>query len=99
MKKRFWVSCIPSCLADATHFIPMDFFFSENNISSFLHEPDVTVHLAFFIPIKGGTIIDFLWEQITNWLKKVPISGIISNLTGMTFSPERKSGCFPASPY
>ena len=29
------------------------------------------MHLAFFIPQKGGTFIDFLWEQITDWLEAV----------------------------
>ena len=41
---------------------------------------------------KGGTIIDFLWEQITDWLKEVLVSGIISNLTGMFDSTNEQIG-------
>lgn len=46
----------------------------------------------FFIPIKGGTIIDFLWEQITNWLKEVLISGIIAISPGCLIPPMSRSG-------
>ena len=36
--------------------------------------------------------MDFLWEQITDWLKEVLISGIISNLTGMFDSTNEQIG-------
>ena len=36
--------------------------------------------------------MDFLWEQITDWLKEVLVSGIISNLTGMFDSTNEQIG-------
>lgn len=36
--------------------------------------------------------MDFLWEQITDWLKEVLIGGIISNLTGMFDSTNEQIG-------
>ena len=36
--------------------------------------------------------MDFLWEQITDWLKEVLVSGIISNLTGMFDSTNEQNG-------
>lgn len=36
--------------------------------------------------------MEYLWEQITNWLKEVLIGGIISNLTGMFDSTNEQIG-------
>ena len=36
--------------------------------------------------------MDFLWEQITDWLKEVLVSGNISNLTGMFDSTNEQIG-------
>ena len=36
--------------------------------------------------------MDFLWEQISDWLKEVLTSGIISNLTGMFDSTNQQVG-------
>lgn len=36
--------------------------------------------------------MDFIWESITDWLKEILISGIVSNLSGMFDSTNEQVG-------
>ncbi len=36
--------------------------------------------------------MDFLWDAITDWLKEILVSGIMSNLSGMFDSVNEKVG-------
>ena len=36
--------------------------------------------------------MDFIWDSITDWLKEVLVSGIVSNLSGMFDSTNEQIG-------